>query len=346
MKKRLDGLYICQVSLGKDVNGKYKLKSFYGKTQREAKQKAEEFRLRNSTPNTDFSSVVALYLSFEEQRISYPRFKTKRARIGIFLQEFGNKNINLILPKDIQLIIDRLAYTNPRTGKPTAKQTLGQYLSTVSAVFEFAKKNRILAVNPCEYVSIPSGAPKTKRTALSEEERKKIELCGNPRAWIPTVLMYTGLRLGEATALLWSDVDLKEKTITVNKSYNFKEMETKAPKTESGIRIVPVPDKLIPILAEHKSKGNVFKTVNKNKQMTQQAWRRLKDTIEYSSGVKFEWHQLRHTYASVLYTAGVDVLTASKILGHADVKTTMAIYTHLEESKKRLSIDKLNEFLT
>ena len=59
----------------------------------------------------------------------------------------------------------------------------------------------------------------------------------------------------------------------------------------------------------------------------------------------FGWHDLRHTYATILYEAGVDVLTAQYLLGHASPETTMKIYTHLSEERKDKSIEKLNDFL-
>ena len=59
----------------------------------------------------------------------------------------------------------------------------------------------------------------------------------------------------------------------------------------------------------------------------------------------FTAHQLRHTYASLLYLAGVDVMTAKEQLGHADIKTTLGIYTHLDAKYKKKSLDKLNLYL-
>ena len=59
----------------------------------------------------------------------------------------------------------------------------------------------------------------------------------------------------------------------------------------------------------------------------------------------FTAHQLRHTYATILYEAGVDVLTAQRLLGHADVETTLRIYTHLTKEKQRASLEALNESL-
>ena len=59
----------------------------------------------------------------------------------------------------------------------------------------------------------------------------------------------------------------------------------------------------------------------------------------------FTLHYLRHTYASILYEAGVDVLTAKELMGHSDIKTTLGIYTHLSREHKEKDITKLNDFL-
>ncbi len=59
----------------------------------------------------------------------------------------------------------------------------------------------------------------------------------------------------------------------------------------------------------------------------------------------FTAHQLRHTYCTMLYLAGVDLKTASKLMGHSDVKITLDIYTHLDEKYKRLNIDKFNNYI-
>ena len=60
---------------------------------------------------------------------------------------------------------------------------------------------------------------------------------------------------------------------------------------------------------------------------------------------RFTAHNLRHTYATMLYKAGVDVLTAKEQLGHADIKTTLNIYTHLDREYKRRTMDKLDQYL-
>lgn len=61
---------------------------------------------------------------------------------------------------------------------------------------------------------------------------------------------------------------------------------------------------------------------------------------------RFSAHQLRHTYCTMLYIAGVDILTASKLMGHSSVDVTLKIYTHLDEKYKKINIDKFNTFIS
>ena len=60
----------------------------------------------------------------------------------------------------------------------------------------------------------------------------------------------------------------------------------------------------------------------------------------------FTAHQLRHAYATMLYDAGVDILTAKELLGHSDIKTTLNIYTHLSRTRKKKSVVALDQFIS
>jgi integrase len=102
--------------------------------------------------------------------------------------------------------------------------------------------------------------------------------------------------------------------------------------------------------------------------MTETAWKRLLESylfdmnLEYGNIPKnmrkyspekipltidpFSWHCLRHTFCTLMYNAGVDVLTAKEQMGHSDVKTTLSIYTHLQNENKQRNIDKLDLYLT
>ena len=237
-------------------------------------------------------------------------------------------------------------------------------------VFKFAIKNRVIEYNPADYAEISQDAPKSERRALSETERRWIvELDSSKQRAkrAAMIAMFCGLRRGELTALTWNDIDFEKKTITVNKSYDFKNNTLKLPKTSAGIRTVPMPDILVDFLkAEPKTSLYVIVTAN-NKMMTVDAWKRaiqslLTDLeIEHGNQKKknkfsphptiftlqpFGWHDLRHTYATILFEADVDVLTAQYLLGHESPQTTMDIYTHLSDAQKGRSITKLNDFLS
>ncbi len=375
-KVRSDGRIAVQVYLGKDENGKRKIKTVYGATQKEANKKADELRaqlgkgLDISNKIKTFKEWSELFLTSQKAVLSSSEYEMKKNRISFFYSFFGNSPIESVRPFQIEAALNSLAEKNPTTGKPSAKKTLTVYKQNCGQVFKFAVKNRVVEYNPAEYAELPKNAPKEERRALSETEREWITTYSgdNKRAKRAAMIaMFCGLRRGEMTALTWNDINFKEKTITVNKSYDFKSNNIKLPKTAAGVRTVPMPDALVEFLKNEKREGiNVFVTKS-GKTMTESAWKRTLESflvdLEIAHGVGkkkkkcapeptvftiqlFGWHDLRHTYATVLYEAGVDVLTAQYLLGHASASTTMEIYTHLSDAQKSRSILKLNDFLS
>jgi integrase len=88
--------------------------------------------------------------------------------------------------------------------------------------------------------------------------------------------------------------------------------------------------------------------------MTEPAWQRLwryymnELSRQYGEGVhiqEFTPHCLRHTYCTMLYESGIDVVVAQGLMGHKDIKTTLGIYTHLSKEKAERDVSKLNDFL-
>lgn len=378
--KRSDGRIAVQIYLGKDENGKRIIKTVYGKTQKEANEKAEELKtqlgkgLDISSKNKTFKDWAKLFLSSQKSIISASEYDTKSKRIEYFSDFFGSSPLEAIRPYQIEAALNALAKENPATGKPSAKKTLSAYKQVCSQVFKFAIKNRIIEYNPADYAELPKNAPKSERRALSETERKWITELDSTKQRAKRaamIAMFCGLRRGEMTALTWNDVDFEKKTITVNKSYDFKSNAIKLPKTQAGIRTVPMPDNLVDFLKSEKKSSVYVITTAKDKMMTVDSWKRaiqsLLVDLEIAHGTAkgkdkkkkkcaprptvftlqpFGWHDLRHTYATLLYEAGVDVLTAQYLLGHASAQTTMEIYTHLSDAQKDRSIVKLNDFLS
>lgn len=389
--RRSDGLVAVSVYIGK-VDGKKKYKTFYGKTQKEANAKAEAFRneigkAENKPDDISFRFWADKWSAAREVETSEERAAASKSKITMFVNWLpfenrwltegekavclGDMPIDQIKLYQLQAVLDALARCNPSTGKPSAKRTLNTYLKTVQAVFDYALFNQVIAFDPTSRLTVSKTAPQKERRALSKEERQRIcEFDHN--AQLPAMLMtFAGLRRGEVTALLWSDIDFDNKSISITKSYDFKANRIKPPKTEAGVRTVPMPDILCKYLQEYrkgKGKGKMLVVLSaQGKPMTESAWKRMLESyhvqLNYKYGVfkdkkhinapkklpmviePFTWHCLRHTYATILYESGVDAVTAKDLLGHSDIKTTLGIYTHLSAEKKQSDISKLNTFL-
>ncbi len=372
-QKRSDGRYAVQIYLGKDENGKRKYKTVYGKTQKEANENADVLRLQLgkgvdiTESQSSFKKWAELFLESQKNKLTSSEYKTKESRISFFYDFFGSSPIIKVQPYHVEEALNKLAEKNPSTGRPSAKKTIIGYKQACSQVFQVAIKNRAAEFNPVEYADIKSDVQPKSRRALDEFERERILRSDHKAKTAAMIAMFAGLRRGELTALTWDDIDFKTNTIRVNKSYDFKSRTDKAPKTKAGIRLVPMPRLLSDYLSGIEHTTKYVCSLNGRKMTNQSDWESLlygllvDFEIKYgSSGRKrknektptvftipvFGWHDLRHTYATILYEADVDKLTAKELLGHADLSTTMKIYTHLSEQKKIHSIDKLDSFLS
>jgi integrase len=246
-----------------------------------------------------------------------------------------------------------------------------------SGIFKLAINNRVMDYNPVPPVKLPQDAPAEKRRALTPEEQSWINSPTEHRARrAAMIMMYAGLRRGELIPLLWDAIDLTEKTISVNKAVeiiNGRSVLKNKTKTDAGMRTAYIPQKLADYLAGERRESIYVCPSAKGDMMSESAWKRLWDS--YLSELNFRFgdfdaagiekpssrfapqkipfvipritaHWLRHTFITFMYLAGVDILTAKEQAGHADIKTTMEIYTHLDSIHKVKQINKLDEFLS
>lgn len=364
--------YRVRVYLGV-IDGKPKYKSCFGKTQKEANEKADALRASLNKGidviNNDatFSSLLPLYLKIKKTTISDSEHRTLAYRLNYFNEYVAAYPVAKIKIHTLQQIIDNLAAYNQTTGKPSSKKTVRDYIIAINGFFEFLIDDRIIEFNPARNLTVPKVAAKqVDRRALTSEEQQWVREFKH-RAQLPSMIsMLCGLRKGELTALQWTDIDFKHNTISVNKSYDFKSHSIKEPKTKNGIRIVPMPSELAEYLKTVPRKNIYVITTTEGNMMSSSAWNRLykyyMNALNREYGYfgnihnlnnqslpmvikPFTLHCLRHTYATILYDAGIGVVEAKKLLGHADIKTTLNIYTHLSKEKTDLSIEKLENYL-
>ena len=169
-----------------------------------------------------------------------------------------------------------------------------------------------------------------------------------------------------ATALTWADIDLDDATITVNKGYDFRAKKVKITKTPAGVRVVSIPKVLVDYLRTQQDGCFYVLHNHKGQQMTEQGWKRLWESYMRDLNVKYGYdgqqnknrpgglpmridaftpHQLRHTFCTLMYFAGVDVMTARDQMGHKDISVTLGIYTALDKKFKKKKINRLDTYL-
>lgn len=258
---------------------------------------------------------------------------------------FADKRIKELTHKDINSYIKQLP-------KSYAKKTCTNRLNILNMIFKYAVVEDIVSENPCIYITIPKGHGSKKRKAPTEDEIGKlnagigIEHRGYPIGLLAVFFYYTGCRKGEALALTFGDIDRDAKKIKITKSVYFtgNDPHIKQPKTEAGIREIPIPDCLLPLLPQGKKDAYVFGRSSDapiKKDFFDKAW----NTWRKGTGLSLSAHQLRHGYATLLYSADVDAKAAQEIMGHADVSTTQNIYTEVSPSRMTVVTERLNQYL-
>ena len=384
LKKRADGRYSRQVYLGLDGDGRRQYKTVYGASLKEVDDRALDVKLQmkkgiDPTAGSDlFKDWSAVWISMKSGSVSVGHYKGLEGKVNYWNDRIGGMAIGKIRPADIQAVIQKLAEKNPKTGRPTAKKTLRDFKNVAEQVFSLAIENRVIDFNPAQYAKIPAKAPREKRRALTEEEQQWIVDTPHRAQRAAMIMMYSGLRRGELIPLQWRDIDLAQGTISVNKSVEIiggKPVQKPGGKTACSHRVIDIPNRLILFLEGEKGNASPFDLVctsDDGTMLSESAFRRMWES--YLTDLNFKYgnrmdkkgnlarskcnpngiehtiphftaHWLRHTFATMLYLAGVDVLTARDQLGHKDIKTTLEIYTHLDKLFKRRNMSKLNEYL-
>ena len=254
-------------------------------------------------------------------------------------------------------------YTEIERDKPVSKSATKKLIQTARLIFRYAIANDIPATDFFSSVKIPTNATQNERRALTEYEQQWI-IDTPHRCQLPAMIMlFSGVRRGELLALTWQDIDLQKGVISITKTYDVKTRTIKdGGKTENATRQIPIPQILIDYLSDYKSKLKVVNvhgyvcTDAKGKQFSETGFRRMWESYLRDLNVKYGYskqnvskynpnglpmridkftpHYLRHTFATILFLQGVDVIDAMQYMGHADIQTTINIYTDLKGFNK------------
>lgn len=358
MKPRKDGLVEVKETITLS-SGKRVRKSFYGKDEKEARRKAYSYQ--GEVEKGRSFKVVAE--EWEEKHFSTLEYGTKgcyRPAIKRALEAFSDVSIKDVAPLDIQAEILKLK------DRGYSAQTIRVQKIVYNLIFNHAVINGDIKINPAREIKVPRGLPKATRELPSDEDVETIKKSyKNSFGLFAYFLIYSGLRREEALPLEWTDIDLENNVIRITKKLQFinnKPVVTSKTKSESSKRDVVLLDALKRVLSPRKS-GYIFFKELPTETAYNLLWRRYctesglmkenpnrKITNKKTGALspvhvpRVTPHQLRHCYATFLFEAGIDEKDAQGLLGHADIKTTKNIYTHIREARKESTAQKLNDY--
>ena len=164
------------------------------------------------------------------------------------------------------------------------------------------------------------------------------------------ISLYSGIRIGELCALRWEDVDFKKNSLTINKTIqrvyikdknkNISKVIITTPKTKNANREIPINKDFLEILKKVKSEKKNYILTGNEKYIEPRTYRKYFNKVLDELKIKhFNFHSLRHTFATNCISLGVDYKTVSELLGHANVNITLNLYVHPRYSQKKKCID-------
>lgn len=343
MTKRPDGRYMMQIDVGRDPEtGKRVRKTVYGKTKKEVEDKkrkimneiaaGRDLRQRMPTVSEWIDRYVSVYYANDTSSMRIRHDNAARA----IKQYYKDMPISDMRRSDVAMFANSIS--------ERSLSYVASVRSLLTSAMDAAVDDRIIISNPMRNLRWTHAEPGTHR-ALTAEEMEIIEnipTCAEGIASL--IMMYCGLRIGEYAALRWRDIEDGVIHVRATIKKDAKQRVGK-PKTRSSYRDVPVPRSLSRILEMYRADPDIYlcNGITEPSNITTIESRMTR--FYRSININIRPHDLRHTYATILYDAGVDVKTAQSLLGHSSPKITMDIYTHLSESRKNNSIDKLNDYI-
>jgi len=379
--ERTDGRIQVTLTIGRREDGSPLKKCFYGRTRTEANRKRDEYKQRMSAglqerKDITVSDWVDSCLKLYRTKVNAAYTKGDAVPYNRLKRDLGRMRIDAVREADLQRALNSVS--------GMSESTITKYHQAMCMVFDKARRNKIILDNPAEGLSLPNGTKGTHR-ALERWETDCImhnwnqHRCG---MWAMLMLL-CGLRRGEMMALRWENIDMEKRQLSVREvaviDVNRTKIEERA-KTISGIRVLPICNPLWDALnstPQCDRHGLVCKSA-KGEQLTGSGFTRgwsgfnlamqrilngedvvqqgrrvtLEKKIEDAAAKGKEYiifdvraHDLRHTFATALYDAEVPVKAAQYYLGHADIRMTLDLYTHLSRERENESRSQIVAFL-
>lgn len=362
--KRKDGRW-CGAYFDEQFNRHF----VYGRTQTEVKRKLkekQEDRTIKCKPYLFQEWILEFLQNYKKNELKATTYDSYmfRYRKHILNTQLGMTKLENVKAANLQ------QYYNEKLKEGYSSK----YVRSIEVIFNIALdrafKLKMIPENPNIFTTLP---PKEKYEAkvLTREEVERIVAEAKEEELYPIVVttVYTGMRKGEVMALNWENVDFKERKIYVRNSLcrvydeqpdedgryrvSYKILE---PKTKKSIRMIPMLDEVYDALVEQKRRqefqkatqgekyrdqGLVF-TDEKGDHLYQKEFMdKYHQFLQKYRITDVRFHDLRHTFATLLIESDVSMKLVQELLGHSTITTSMDIYTHVSDQMKERAIDQI-----
>lgn len=370
IRKRKDGRWEGRYSAGYHPDtGKRIMKNVLGKTQAECKAKLAAAMDENKSIDVSRADeyTVATWLRSWYELYAKPNVRVATAdRYHLMIETYtipriGHIKLAKLTTRDLQKLYKELMESG-RTNRKSGHGNPGLSSTTVRSVhlmlhsaFERARKEKLIASNPTEDCIAPK-VEKHEMQILQPQHIKAYLDAAEKREVLPMFYLelVSGLRKGELTALLWTDLDIENRTISVSKQYIKNpngELTLSRPKTETSVRKVSIPqdaaDLLIAEHQKHPENPYMFPSPVTGEMYYPDSIVNIHKKILKDANLPYvRFHDLRHTFATLALQNGIDVKTVSSMLGHYDAGFTLRTYTHATRQKQDEAAQTMGSFMS
>lgn len=346
-----------------DKNGKRKRKTISGKTRQEVKLKLEKVITELNTNTYVDKSKITFYqiakefidTGYEMNKLKPSSYQRKLNTLkSISTHYIANMELQKITEKDLK---DFFAYITKYSNL-----TIAKIYGIVNNTFKIAVRRNILRFNFLDdqiEFSIPYSNNRDKKvSAFTIEEQKELIIalrattCRYKYQFL--ISLFTGMRMGEINALDLDDIDFENKIIhirrTITRGLDERAMIGSYTKTKSGTRDIIMDNNVEAIFREYLSSSYFYKNdlhllfCNSRKQCistdaTNIMFKYICEQYNIRNGSAMHQHMLRHTYATRCIESGMPASVLAKIMGHANVSTTLNVYCEVFDKFKQSHID-------
>lgn len=346
LRKRPNGLWECTMMVGYQEDGRRRYKSFYGKSQKEARDKAEAYKRDTAAglyidPNLTFQEWAQRWYEGYRDSVSPTTYESYGYTLKILVRAFGSRKLGSIKPLDVEQFLKGLR----------ADEKSDSYLTKCRGmlyqIMHKAEANDLIRKNPVRFAEkMKAHKPVKRKEAFTQEEVKILmeQLPDNKVGHTIRLMLATGMRTQGVLALEPQHIEPDGSCIHIRQAVNMAHIGP--PKTVNSVRDVPVPPSVRPcaVFLREQAGKFVWDSPTPGQPVNPSHFRdKYRDALLRISGARMLTpHSCRHTYVSQLQAMGVDMETIQSMVGHADIEMTQH-YLHVQEGSRRAAAEKFSK---